>query len=359
VIEQGLRGVVLRPSELNSGEITLWQQMLAQSRSLQRAFFTHGFAHACERASGRAYVAVLHEGSNIRGFLPFQFRSAWHARLRLAERIGGNFSDAAGVIAWPGLKIDSAPLMRLAGLNTMFLTHLVEDQAQIGLDAEWSNMGYMTDIGAGPEPYFAAMAKTHRDLMRDTERRLRRAEKLYGKLRYVRLERVSPTQIADVIHQKRLQYARTHVADPFADANNLRLIGALAETSTDECRLILTRLEAGERVLAQHLGPQCHDVLSYWFPVYDPAARDVSPGRLLLWHTISQADVDGVRLIDRGEGDAPYKRELATGTARYGRANWTRGSARSLPARAWQSLEWRMQIWRRRHQTEVAGQRSS
>ncbi len=51
-------------------------------------------------------MAVVHEGSNIQAFLPFQFHSAWHQRLRLAERIGGNLSDAAGVIGWPDLWID-------------------------------------------------------------------------------------------------------------------------------------------------------------------------------------------------------------------------------------------------------------
>ncbi len=88
-------GEVMRPSALGASEIALWHQMQAQTRSLQRAFF----ALACERATGRAYVLILDDGSTIRGFLPFQFQSAWHQRLRLAERIGVDLSDAAGVIA--------------------------------------------------------------------------------------------------------------------------------------------------------------------------------------------------------------------------------------------------------------------
>ena len=63
---------------------------------------------------------------------------------------------------------------------------------------------------------------------------------------------------------------------------HLRLIEALNEAPGPECRLVMTRLQVGDRILAQHLGLRYHDVLSYWFPVYDPDAQGVSPGRLLL-----------------------------------------------------------------------------
>jgi hypothetical protein len=130
---------------------------LAGSRSLQRAFFSPTFALACERAIGRTYVVVLHDDASIRGFLPFQFRSAWHERLRLAERIGGDLSDASGVIAWPDLRINSTLLMRLAGLASLFINHLMEDQGQFGIEATWSRVGYVTDVHTGPSAYFAAM----------------------------------------------------------------------------------------------------------------------------------------------------------------------------------------------------------
>jgi CelD/BcsL family acetyltransferase involved in cellulose biosynthesis len=352
--ETDLRGEVMRPSALGAGETVAWRQMLAGSRSLQRAFFSPTFALACERAIGRTYVVVLHDGGSIRGFLPFQFKSAWHERLRLAERIGGDLSDASGVIAWPDLRINSTLLMRLAGLASLFINHLMEDQGQFGLEATWSRVGYVTDIHTGPSAYFAAMNEHNRPFVRDTERRLRRAERTYGKLRYARLEQIPHGMIADLIRQKRLQYSRTHVPDPFARREYLRLIDVLDETPVPDCRLILTRLGAGDCVLAQHLGLQHHDVLSYWFPVYDPEARDVSPGRLLLWYTIQQATEGGIGLIDRGEGDAQYKRELATAKTLYGHANWSDGGVRSLPARAWQSLEWRLQRSRARS-TDLIG----
>jgi CelD/BcsL family acetyltransferase involved in cellulose biosynthesis len=319
--------------------------MLAQTPSLQRAFFTPAFALASERATDRAYVAVLHAGSTIRGFLPFQFKSVWHQRIRLAERIGGNLSDNAGLIAWPDFRIDSVSLLRLGGLASLHLSHIMEGQDQFGLDADWSQVSYVTDLKAGPDAYFAELFERDRRLVRDTERCLRKAQTSYGRVDLVEPDRISSAMLAGLIEEKRLQYRRTQVVDPFMNRERLRLIEALNEAPEPSCRLVMARLQVGERILAQHLGLQYHDVLSYWFPVYDPDVQEVSPGRLLLWYIIRQSAEHGIRLIDYGEGEAQYKRQFGTGALRLGRAMWSAANTRSLLARAWQSAEWRLH-WR-------------
>jgi CelD/BcsL family acetyltransferase involved in cellulose biosynthesis len=105
---------------------------------------------------------------------------------------------------------------------------------------------------------------------------------------------------------------------------------------------------AGDRILAQHLGPQYHDVLSIWFPAYDTAAHNVSPGRLLLWQMLRQAKEYGIGLVDYGAGDAVYKRKFANVETRCGRAHWFTGGLRSAVVRAYLGMEWRLQARRRR-----------
>lgn len=344
-----LRADVLRPSELGASETAAWRDMQATLPSLQRAFFTPTFALACERAHGRAYVAVLHAGSTIHAFLPFQFKSVWHERIRLAEHIGGVMAQGSCLIAAPGFHIDPALLLRLAGLASLFMSQLMQGQELFGLDASWSQRGHVTDLHDGAEVYVTALLGRDRALVRDTERCLRKADKDYGRLRLVQPAPAPPDMLAALIAEKRRQYQRTEAGDPFTAPENLRLLDVLNETPAADCRLAISQLAAGERVLARHLGLRYHDVLSYWIPVYDPDARNVSPGRLLLWHLIQRARDDGITLIDYGEGDAVYKRELATGSLRYGRAGWSSGGARSVVARIWQSLEWRMR--RRRQRT--------
>ena len=347
-----LRAEVLRPSALGAAELGAWRQMQSQWSPLRRAFLTPRFALACERANGRAYVAVLHRRGAPQGFLAFQFRSAWHQRLRIAERIGGELCDAAGLITVPELRIEGSQLLRSAGLSALAISHLVPGQEQLGLTGGGSQTGYVTDLGDGPDAFFARLLERDRPLVRDTERRLRKATEEYGEPAYLGTVSISPEMIADLISGKRAQYARTGVPDPFARVANRRLLQALRDMPNDDCRLVWNRLEAGGRILAQHLGLQYQEVMSHWFPLYDTAARSVSPGRLLLWNIIRCSAEDGIRVIDYGEGDAAYKREFATDRVRYGRATWYAGGVRSTLARLFQGLEWRLraktQLWQPR-----------
>jgi CelD/BcsL family acetyltransferase involved in cellulose biosynthesis len=342
MIQPRLCAEVMRPSQLGTVEIAAWHGMMGASPHLQRAFLTPAFALACERATGLAYVGVLHEGATIRAFMPFQFRSVWHSRIRLAHRIGGGLSDNAGLIASPDFRITVAGLLRLCGLASLNLSHIMEDQDRFGLDADWSDISYVTHLGAGPDAYFTDLLARNRDFVRDTERRQRKTAKTYGKVVVRQYNSVTDAGLAGVVAMKRLQYARTAVADTFDEPANLRVIEALRQSSVPECALVLATLEAGDKMVAQHLGLRHHGVLSWWFPVYDVSAQGVSPGRLLLWQMIRNATESGIKLIDYGVGEAQYKRQFSTATLRMGRAIWSAGNARSLFARAWQSIEWRM-----------------
>lgn len=164
MIEPRLRADVMKPSALGAAEVAIWHEMLAASPHLQRAFFTPAFATACERATGLAYVAVVIEGPTIRAFLPFQFRTAWHRRIRLAQRIGGGLSDNAGLVAWPDFRIAATLLLRLCGLASLNLNHMMDGRDCFGLDVNWSDMGYVTDLAGGPDAFFTDLLARNRDL---------------------------------------------------------------------------------------------------------------------------------------------------------------------------------------------------
>ena len=344
---RGLKGDfiadVMRPSALGPPELAAWRDLLAANPLLHRAFLAPEFALACEQAGTRAFVAVLHRSGAIEAFLPFQFRSAWHQRTRLAERIGGNISDAAGLVADSHFRTDQQTLLQRCGLGVLHVTHLMEGQERYGLDASWSETSFITELDHGPSAYFTGLSQRNRDFVRDTERRLRKATAAVGKLRLVETFDVSADDLAQLIAEKRLQYHRTGVEDPFRTGAYRQLLDAIRVSPSPNCRLTLARLEAGDRVLAQHLGLRYRGALSWWFPVYDHDAQSLSPGRLLLWKMIEAAQSSGTELVDYGAGDAQYKRQFATSSMRVGAANWTAGSLRSLPARICQSIEWRWQ----------------
>lgn len=333
---------VKRPSALDAAEREAWRSFLADSPSLQRAFFTHGFALAAERAGFPARVAVLRQDGAPVAFLPFQFAGPWQQRLGLAERIGGHLCDHAGLVARRGFSISPPRLLELAGIGALFIDHLSEGQAAFGLAAETTRPGHVIDLADGPAAYFAGLAAGNKAFLQDTERRMRRLEKEYGAARFIFTPAPPWPDIRALLEAKRAQYGRTGVADAFAQPAHQRLVQALVAAADPECLPVLSVLTAGERVLARHLGLLHAGHLSYWFPVYDPAAQKVSPGRMLLWQTIAAADRHGIRLIDRGEGDSQAKRDFSTGIRQFGVVNWWRPGWRGRLARAAQHLAWRL-----------------
>jgi CelD/BcsL family acetyltransferase involved in cellulose biosynthesis len=117
---------------------------------------------------------------------------------------------------------------------------------------------------------------------------------------------------------------------------------AFASFADKECEGVLSTLRCGDRLIASHFGLRCHDVLHYWFPVYDIGYASYSPGRILLKHIILQAPRHGVRLLDHGEGDAPVKRNFANEEHRYFRGMWTACSLPGFIAKEAVSLYWRL-----------------
>jgi CelD/BcsL family acetyltransferase involved in cellulose biosynthesis len=343
---------VIPPSRLGTTELTAWLQMLEATPHLQRAFFTPTFARACEAAGFRVRVGVLHEGGRLRGFLPFQFNSPWHAGIGLAERVGGEMSDNAGLIAEPDFVSDPVALLRSCGVNRLFVTHLAEGQEVFGLTAKERRIGHRIDLAKGSAAYFAMLASERRDFVQDTERRLRRAEREYGEVRFIDKLRPKPATVMELIARKRAQYLRSGAADIFTDPRRLRLIDELLAADAPDCRPLFTTMFAGRRWLAGHFGLIHRDVLSYWFPVYDPAAKQVSPGRLLLWRTLQSADALGLRMIDRGEGDNQAKRDFSTGTSRFGRVDWSSGAVRARVGGLCQAIGWRLAA---RRKAQVGG----
>jgi CelD/BcsL family acetyltransferase involved in cellulose biosynthesis len=335
-----LSAEVKPPAALDAAELAAWRGFQAATPHLRRAFFAPGFARACGEAWPRARVAVLREGDEIAGFFPFQFAGLWEERLGLAERIGSALSDHSGLIARPGLRVAPAALLRLCRIGALFVDHLSEGQDAFGLAAEETRPGHVIDLSEGAEAYFAALAAANRSFIADTERRARRLEKEYGAVLFELDAAPSWAEVETLLAEKRAQYARTGVADSFADPARLALLRALVSAADPDCRPVLTRLSAGGRVLARHLGLMHGGHLSYWLPVYDPAAQKVSPGRMLLWQTIRAADRHGIGWIDRGEGDTQAKRDFSTGVQHFGRVMWRAGDWRGLAAGALQRLRW-------------------
>jgi CelD/BcsL family acetyltransferase involved in cellulose biosynthesis len=69
----------------------------------------------------------------------------------------------------------------------------------------------------------------------------------------------------------------------------------------------------GDRLAAVNLCMRSNHVLHSWFPAYDVEFSKYSVGLILLVETARAAESLGIKRIDLGKGDEPYKRDFMSG----------------------------------------------
>jgi CelD/BcsL family acetyltransferase involved in cellulose biosynthesis len=356
-----MQGRVIPPSELSAKEIEIWDGLCRNNSSLASPFLTPHYTRALAAVAPYVFVCVLMRGADPVGFLPFQFRTRFHRRLRTAGMLGQEMTDYFGLIAEPGLTIDQQELMKLAKLHILTFSHLDETQLAYGLAGESPETAYLMRLDR-EESYWQMLRRTHKEFALNTERRERQVERELGPLRFTPMESDWRAGLANLLKYKERQYRETGKSNTFAVTWKRQLLEKLAALREPSCTGMLSTLYAGDTWLASHFGLRCEGILHYWFPVYNPELSRFGPGRLLLKALIDRARELKLTLIDHGAGEARYKRECSNGSHTYYRGAWHRAGVGSWLGRAAESARWRMEsaqaaargIKRRTDSSEVA-----
>jgi CelD/BcsL family acetyltransferase involved in cellulose biosynthesis len=332
---------VVMPLEVSPEERQIWDGLCRTEPALGSAFYTFSYVKAVAEARGGVWVAILEHSGRPIAFLPFQFADRWQQWLRAAEPAGGHMTDYFGLIAGPELQLEPVRLLRFARLSALLFTHLDESQLPLGLIGERPEPGLRIEFPSGPEAYWAALRSANKRFVTDTERRERKLIEQVGLLRFEYQAADPALALRHLVEQKRWQYERTGAGDGLALPWERDLLVRLSSCREPLCTGVISVLYAGETWVASHFGLRCNNTLHYWFPVYNPALRDYSPGRLLVRSIIAASGESGMTSIDRGAGDTPAKRDFANARHLYYRGLWVRPSLRSMCFRLTMALRWR------------------
>lgn len=337
------RGIVRKIGALSQQEIALWIQIQSRNHHLRSPFFSYAFSACVAAANPRARVCLLYQGTELKGFFPFQFSHSVARYLGAGERIGGSLSDFSGLLLDSQHSISTVDLLRCAGLHHFIVSHLEARQIEHGLVTEQKHDGYRIRFDEGAEKYWSTVRDKHKDKYKNLLNRERKLERDYPDLRFVFHEPEQVPALKLLLAEKRAQYARTKVGDALSETWMRNCLHILARQNDDACMPVMTSLYLNGDWAACHFGLRSADVLHYWFPVYNPAYANLSPGLVLLRKVINEGDRHGIKEVDLGEGDAPYK--LWLGTDRYENlsADWSSSDLRSFAFRAFRSLSWRAQ----------------
>ena len=160
-------------------------------------------------------------------------------------------------------------------------------------------------VGVGIETYLGTLGKKERHEIR---RKVRRAEAI-GDVRLV--ESTDPLADLDVfidLHQRR--WGDDGLFPPTRGGEQSRvLFRRLFELFGPDGPLGLTMLWVGDRRIAAGVHVETADELLYYNAGIDPAARDLSPGVLMIYGYVRRALERGIRRMDFLRGDEPYKYE--------------------------------------------------
>jgi CelD/BcsL family acetyltransferase involved in cellulose biosynthesis len=338
-----LSSVVKTPASLTATERAAWAGLCASHAHLRNPFFAPAFAEAVGRAIAGARVCVISRAGTPVAFFPFQLLGTAGRLLHAGERLGGEISDYFGLIAASDFTIGEGELLALSGLDYLIFSHLDDGQQGNGLGGEQPRKGVRIDLSAGTAGYLQELRAAKKQMLRDTERRMRKVEQEHGPLKF-EFNAANPDPVIDrLVAAKLEQYARTGKRNPtLGSAWAQGILRDLARSKDAGCHAIVSSLTAGEEWVAFHIGLRAGKVLHYWFPVYNHALKAFSPGRLLLMKVIESADALGIGEIDRGEGDSPAKLDFANAEHLFYRGCWYRPGPRSFAFRALQAIRWRM-----------------
>lgn len=125
----------------------------------------------------------------------------------------------------------------------------------------------------------------------------------------------SRSQIVRFLHAAECIESQTYHAALGAGLRDTAVWRAIVETTASSADLRSYVLFVRGQPIAYIFGHVYSDVWFLETTGYAPAFRQFSPGTILLWHTLNDLALQGIKSVDFGLGDASYKRM-------YGKESW-------------------------------------
>ena len=310
---------IRRPSELSEDDRAAWTRLQAEDRTFESPYFHPGWTDAIARVRDDVLVAVIRDPSVTQdgpaGFWPFQKIGS------RAVPVGAPLNDYQGCIAAPGLVVDTGRLLRVAGVGTWTFDHLLASQPGMEEHEDIAECSPYMELSGGFDGYLDTLSKSGRRNVKAIARRRAAMQKAEGPVRFVADVAAdagrgkSEAMLDTLIGWKSAQYRETGLPDIFeADWTRTLLIDLMAAPPEARFRGVLAALMLGDQPIAAHFGLRCGPVMHWWFPAYDDAVADHSPGWQLLLQMAETAAAEGIDRIDLGKGMSQFKRKAMSGS---------------------------------------------
>jgi CelD/BcsL family acetyltransferase involved in cellulose biosynthesis len=303
-----LKASVIAPHELDLDHHQRWERIRQLNPALGSAFFAPEFAQSVGQLRPDARVAVIEDGRDVIGFLPFQRRP-----LGFGRPIGLGLNDFQGVVCAPDMGLDVAWLLRACKLRQWSTDHLIGQQARLLTTAPEAHESPFIQCEGGLPPYAEQMKSAGRPGVGRALRKRRRLATAFGdELSFV-WHSGSAASLERLIALKSSQCRTAGTYDYTRHRWIRQLLLGLLDAQARDFGGVLSELKVGDRTIAMHFGMRSGNRLHWWLPAYEAEWQSWSPGLALLLGVIEQAPRFGISQIDLGRDLSRYKREFMNG----------------------------------------------
>jgi CelD/BcsL family acetyltransferase involved in cellulose biosynthesis len=313
-----MRISLIQPAELRGAEFLAWHDMQRGTRSLMNPFLSPEFAMGVGKFRPGSRIAVLSEGPEILGFLPFERRG-----FGVGMPIGAGLSNCQGLVHVPALDWDARAVLRGCQVSAWQFDNLVQGQAPFERYAAAQVAAGAIDLADGFGAYYEKLTITSARFLKDLSRRTRTLEREFGEIRLVR-DSPDPAALRMVMGWKSEQCRRNAWQDIFDRPWVVELTDYLFSCRSDLFSTSLSVLYAGETPVAGQFGLRCGGYFAGWFTAYDAGFHSYSPGLIQVMRLAEKLAEAGVEVIDMG-GSAPYQSKLKSHDLYFGKGMVTSG----------------------------------
>lgn len=306
-----LKVSIIKTIELGRREIARWREIQFNTPHLQNPFLTPEWALIVAAAQKDARTAIIEDNSKIIGFVSIQ-----NAGGNTGMGLGNPICDYDGIICEDDVNIDLTEVVRAFGLSRIDFSNLPAQSAINKNAIKLTNSSLTCNINE----LRAKIAQTSKKSSANLKNLSRIKRKLADNGHTVEfaIDVKDNAALEQMLVWKSAQYQSTGQNDILKHEWVGQTIRRVHDFKNEYFNGQLCALRIDGELAAVSTSINSGAVTHAWFTAYDPNFAKYSPGNLLFFEELMQADNPNVETYDFGTGHYSYKEHYANGEKNHG-----------------------------------------